>query len=161
MLNVVKVAGYIFDRYMAEFKERIDEMKLHKLLYFTQRETMIVTGGAMFEEQFEAWKYGPVMVQIRELYRDGMEFERAQEEELRPYKMVFDYVFENYAVKDSWSLSMLTHGEKCWQIARKGVAQDAQCDVLIKTEDIAKDAQRIKVRRFYFSEILPKLGGRV
>lgn len=40
MEDVVKVASYICQRYQREFGKRIDEMKLHKLLYFTQRESI-------------------------------------------------------------------------------------------------------------------------
>ena len=45
-------------------------MKLHKLLYFTQRECLIQKGEPMFDAQFEVWKYGPVMVQIRQHYKN-------------------------------------------------------------------------------------------
>ena len=45
-------------------------MKLHKLLYFTQRECLIQKGEPMFDAQFEAWKYGPVMVQIHQHYKN-------------------------------------------------------------------------------------------
>ena len=38
MVDVVVIASYISERYQKEYGERIDEMKLHKLLYFTQRE---------------------------------------------------------------------------------------------------------------------------
>ena len=54
MENVVKVASYICQRYQRQFGKRIDEMKLHKLLYFTQRESIIQTGQPIFEERFEA-----------------------------------------------------------------------------------------------------------
>ena len=45
MEDVVKIASYICDRYQKEFGTRIDEMKLHKLLYFTQRECIAQTGN--------------------------------------------------------------------------------------------------------------------
>lgn len=41
MLDVVKVASYISRRYEREYGSQIDEMKLHKLLYFAQRESII------------------------------------------------------------------------------------------------------------------------
>lgn len=69
MVNVVSIASYISERYMKEYGERIDEMKLHKLLYLTQRECMIQTGEPMFDATFHAWKYGPVLPEIRLLYR--------------------------------------------------------------------------------------------
>ena len=59
MMGILQVASYIYKRYMDDFGVRIDEMKLHKLLYFTQRECLIQKGEPMFDAQFEAWKYGP------------------------------------------------------------------------------------------------------
>ena len=48
MESVKKVASYIAQRYKKEFGERISEMKLHKLLYFTQRESLIQLGEPLF-----------------------------------------------------------------------------------------------------------------
>lgn len=157
MIDVIKVASYIFKRYDEELSTKIDEMKLHKLLYFAQRESIIQTGSPLFDAQFAAWKYGPVIVDVRNSYRSNSLNIYPTEEELAPYKSSLDYVFQNYAVKDSWTLSMLTHGESCWQKARIGYAEDDHCDVLIDTNDIAKDAERMRVRRFYFENIAPKL----
>lgn len=48
-------------------------MKLHKLLYLTQRESLAVTGEPMFTEKFEGWKYGPVCREVRNCYtEDGI-----------------------------------------------------------------------------------------
>lgn len=158
MIDVIKVASYIFKRYQEEMKVKIDEMKLHKLLYFAQRESIIQTGEPMFNDQFEAWKYGPVMVVVRNSFKklENMNLQPS-EEELGPYKNSLDFVFQNYAVKDSWSLSILTHGESCWKKARYGYGPDDHCDVLISTDDIVKDAERMKIRRFYFENIVPEL----
>ena len=71
MLDVVKVASYISRRYEREYGSQIDEMKLHKLLYFAQRESLIQLDQPLFAESFQAWKYGPVLVQIRSLYKHG------------------------------------------------------------------------------------------
>lgn len=157
MISVIKAASYIFKRYEEERGIKIDEMKLHKLLYFAQREAIIQTGGPLFDAQFAAWKYGPVIVEVRNCYRSNALNAQPTEEELAPYTSSLDYVFLNYAPKDSWTLSMLTHGESSWQNARIGYGQDDHCDVLITTEDIAKDAERIKLRRFYFENIAPNL----
>lgn len=157
MIDVIKVASYIRKRYWDEMNIGIDEMKLHKLLYFSQRESIIQTGEPMFLAQFAAWKYGPVMVQVRDCFRACTLNVMPTEEELLPYKSSLDYVFLNYAKKDSWTLSMLTHGESCWQKARVGCEEDDHCDELISTENIRKDAERMKLRRFYFEEVAPML----
>lgn len=155
MENVVHVASYICQRYQQQFGKRIDEMKLHKLLYFTQRESIIQTGNPIFKDCFEAWKYGPVLVSIRQLYKDGILDEDLSASAKEQYKDVFDMVFNTYASKDSWSLSSITHGEYAWQQARKKVRSDEKSHELIQTDDIRKDAERVKLRRFLYNKVAP------
>ena len=153
MLSVTKAASYIYHRYEEEKENTIDEMKLHKLLYLSQRESIIVTGEPMFTAPFEAWKYGPVVVEVRDLYRRNALNETLSEAELETYKPVF----VNYADKDSWSLSNLTHSESSWKNARKGLGPDEHCSNVLDLEDIRKDAEMMKMRRFFFDEIVPQL----
>lgn len=157
MIDVIKIASYIYNRYKEEMNTEIDEMKLHKLLYFSQRESIIRTGQPMFNEQFAAWKYGPVIVKVRDMFKSNTLNDMPTDEELRPFKDSLDFVFENYARKDSWTLSLLTHGESSWKKARAGYGEDEHSDVLLKLDDIKNDAERIKMRRFYFNEIVPQL----
>ena len=151
MADVVKIASYICMRYKKLYSKKIDEMKLHKLLYFTQRESIIQTGEPLFNDCFEAWKYGPVMVSIRQKYRDNALYETLSPEIIEKYQSVFDMVFETYAPKDSWSLSSITHGEYAWQKARQKVTTERQ-HVSIITDDIREDAKRVKIRRFLYEK---------
>lgn len=153
MLDVVKVASYISRRYEREYGSPIDEMKLHKLLYFAQRESLIQLDQPLFATAFQAWKYGPVLVQIRSLYKQGKLTQRVTFEEIAPYRTVFDKVFEQYAPKDAWSLSSITHGEISWQKARVGIPAGENSDALIDLDDIRKDAHQIKLRRYFLSHI--------
>ena len=122
-------------------------MKLHKLLYFAQRECLIQTDTPMFEAQFEAWKYGPVMVEIRQCYRTDTLTYSLTDEMLAMYGDILDTVFRTYAPQDSWSLSTLTHGEYCWNKAREGYDEYEACEMKILTDDIRKDACRVRQRR--------------
>ena len=154
MNNVVNIASYIADRYQKEFGLPIDEMKLHKLLYFTQREAIIQTDNPLFETSFYAWKYGPVIKEIRELYRCNLLNDIPSVEWIEQYKPIFDKVFSQYAIKDSWSLSRLSHGEYSWINARKGLGSNECGNVMMKTEDIREDAKRIKLRRYVINNVL-------
>ena len=71
MTRIIDVAVYIIRQYNAVTGEILDEMKLHKLLYFTQRETIAVTGEPAFNEVFEGWKYGPVSRAVRDVCFEG------------------------------------------------------------------------------------------
>lgn len=147
MEDVKIIAAYICQRYQAQFGRCIDEMKLHKLLYFCQRESIIQTGEPLFMAKFEAWKYGPVLVEIRQLYQEGIIQHLTVPESIQKYESIFDKVFDSYAAKESWSLSSITHGEISWRKARKGYAVDEQCHVALDVDDIRMDADRIKLRR--------------
>ena len=118
MENLMSVASYVFNRYQDTMGEKIDEMKLHKLLYFAQRESIIQRNEPLFEEAFYGWKFGPVLKEIRSAYRDDAFFKTIDEKIISRIKDIMDKVFEEYASKDSWSLSRLTHGEISWKNSR-------------------------------------------
>ena len=125
-------------------------MKLHKLLYFAQRESLIQTDEPLLATAFQAW-----IVQIRSLYKSGKLTEHLTDLEIAPYLPIFDKIFEQYAPKDAWTSSSITHGEKSWIKAREGVLPDENSSVLIDIDDIRKDAHHIKLRRYFLSKLLP------
>ena len=154
MESAITYARYVATRYKDTFGDSIDEMKLHKLLYFAQRESLIQLGKPLFIESFYAWKYGPVLVAVRNYSRIFRELTPqagfSLKDELVP---VFDKVFSQYAGKESWSLSRLSHGEFSWQNARKGLGPVDHCDRAMTIEDIKVDADRIKLRRYFISQL--------
>lgn len=153
MESVKKVASYIAQRYQKEFGERISEMKLHKLLYFTQRESLIQLGEPMFGENFLAWKYGPVIPSIRSLYAQEQLDDVPDSKWEEANKSVLDFVFSHYAPKEAWSLSRLSHGEVSWRNARKGLEDDENGNIPMNIADIQKDAERMKIRRYILSRM--------
>ncbi|MCI7130811.1 MAG: DUF4065 domain-containing protein [Lachnospiraceae bacterium] len=73
MTRAIDVAQYIFVEYKLISGQIIDEMKLHKLLYLSQRESLALTNEPMFMDNFEGWKYEPVCREVRNCYtEDGM-----------------------------------------------------------------------------------------
>lgn len=147
MKDLMTVASYIANRYQAEQGERIDEMKLHKLLYFAQRESLIRTNEPLFAETFRGWRFGPVLAEIRGPYKEDSFDKTVSDAALGDAKEILDSVFADYAGKDSWSLSRLTHGEICWKKSRKGIAPSVSSDNPIPLDDIRLDADRMRQRR--------------
>lgn len=154
MERLMDVASYIFNRYYETKGECIDEMKLHKMLYFAQRESLIQRREPLFAETFYGWKFGPVLKEIRNAYMENDFLKTICEEVVDRIKSIMDKIFEEYADKDSWSLSRLTHGEIAWKNSRKGIPDNANSDNPIDIKDIAMDAERVRRRR----EGLAKLG---
>ena len=150
MITALQAASFISQRYKKENRHDIDEMKLHKLLYFTLRESLIANQDPMFTEPFVAWKYGPVMLCVRDALRIGPLMEKISEEDEKKYATVFNNAFLRYAGRSSWSLSTLSHGEYSWQKAREGLSPEENGNHKIAMEDVRKDANRIRFRRMFF-----------
>lgn len=149
MIDIFIAAKYVAQRYRSTFGQCLDEMKLHKLLYFAQRESFVMFDQPMFTSQFEAWKYGPVMRCLRGRLWDTDEDILEAHPEILYYVPAFDKVFDLYAGKSSWTLSSVSHGESCWQKAKD--RERGSHPVEIMTEDIRQDAATIKLRRLLYS----------
>ena len=154
MEDLMNVASYICNRYSEEYGSRIDEMKLHKLLYFAQRESLVQNREPLFDAVFYGWKFGPILKEIRLAYRDDLFLKTIPQDVISHMIAVMNKVFEDYAGKDSWSLSRLTHGEFSWKNSRKGISDGENSDNPMNLDDIRVDADRIRERR----EMLSKLG---
>lgn len=147
MDKVTHVASYLLSRYQRQFGEIMDEIKLQKLLYFTQREAIIRTGEPMFDAEFRAWKYGPVVVEIHEKFKTNDLHEDLSRESQERWKECFDYIFSEFVPKKTMSLVSLAHGEKSWTRARVGFGKYEKSDVPMKLSDIYEDAKYRKQRR--------------
>lgn len=144
MDRVVDVAQFIFDEYRKLSGEIIDEMKLHKLLYLSQRESLAIKGEPMFLEPFEGWKYGPVCVKVRTLFTDkGM-----YADDIKTISDDNAYIVKNMLVQygsiESWKLSELSHNEISWKNARKGLQENEMGNKELSLEDIKEDAKKVR-----------------
>ena len=144
MERIIDVAQYIYDEYKQQSGEVIDEMKLHKLLYLSQRESLAITNEPLFPEAFEGWKYGPVSKEVRALYtEDGMYYE-----DRRPLSAeatyIVKYVILQYGGLASWKLSEISHKEISWRNARKDLAPGENGNRPLSIDDIRKDAEKVR-----------------
>ena len=146
MAGMLTVAAYICDRYEKEFGEKIDEMKLQKLMYFAQRESLIRDEKPLFRGTFYGWKYGPVLKDIREPYKEA-QLPKVSPKDAKELAPLMDAVFAEFADKDSYSLCRLSLGEVSWKNSRKGIAPAENSDNAMKMADIRRDAERIKNHR--------------
>ena len=53
-----------------EYGDGITNLRVNKLLYLAQGHYFARSGQQLFEDDFEAWKYGPVIPSIYQRYRD-------------------------------------------------------------------------------------------
>lgn len=144
MAKAIDVAQYIFEEYKLLSGKTIDEMKLHKLLYLSQRESLAITNEPMFSENFEGWKYGPVCREVRSCFtEDGMFSDNIQDISNEERYIVKNVILQ-YGAYESWKLSELSHKELSWKNARKGIPEGQNGNRILKLEDIRKDAEKVR-----------------
>lgn len=143
MEKILNVAEYIFREYYRVTGELIDEMKLQKLLYFSQRETLAILNKPLFNEEFEGWKYGPISREIRTVFtEDGI---NAETEDIKSEsKYIINNVILEYGALASWKLSKLSHKEVSWLNSRRGLKEEENGNRKIKLEDIKEDAKKVR-----------------
>lgn len=143
MDRIVDVAQHIIERYRTVAGENIDEMKLHKLLYFCQRESYAILGRPMFAEKMQGWKYGPVSPLVRSCFADdGMNCETRSVSNEAAY--IINNVVEQYAPIATWKLSKISHAETSWNHAREGLRPDQPGSRELLEEDIIADAKKVR-----------------
>jgi uncharacterized phage-associated protein len=117
--NVFDIATKILYRGAnSEGGELISNLKLQKLLYYMQGFHLVIFDTPLFEEEIEAWQYGPVVPEVYHKYKiygntglvpEGHLISLNQKEE-----RLFDEVFSVYGEYSAIGLMNLTHNEKPW-----------------------------------------------
>ena len=143
MDRIIDVAAYTIKKYKEISAEQLDEMKLHRLLYFTQRESFAITGAPAFEGVFEGWKFGPVCREVRNAYCNGEILVKTNDIS-DTLKYIVNNIILEYGSLASWKLSELSHKDSSWQNARVGLSPDENGDVQIKLDDIKADACKVR-----------------
>ncbi|WP_282144722.1 Panacea domain-containing protein [Thomasclavelia cocleata] len=144
MTSILSVAQYLYEYYQEKTRDKIDELKLQKLLYFIQRESIALTSKPMFNESFEGWVHGPVSTEVRKRYdkEHGIVCLTKKLDQQEAY--IVRNVFEQYGYYDSWYLRNLSHEEYSWKNSRIGIPEGYPGDKEMKIEDIAIDARKVR-----------------
>jgi len=120
MASVHDVVAYILRKH-----GKIVAIKLHKLLYYSQAWSLVWDDHPLFNARIEAWANGPVVPSVYRLHRgnyfvtswphgNGLALGHDERETV-------DAVLEKYGHKSSQWLSEMTHRERPWIEARRGL----------------------------------------
>ncbi len=121
MISVHDVAAYIL-----ECMGQMTAMKLQKLVYYSQAWALVWDEKPLFEARIEAWANGPVAPTLYARHAGTLEVaptaRRGDQKNLTRTQMdTVDAVLEFYGDKSSHWLSAMTHKERPWLEARKGL----------------------------------------
>lgn len=150
MATIKDFARYLIHSYEVYSRSQFDnnsELKLQKLMYLAQRESLALTGKPLFNEPFEGWRHGPVLPQLRFFFFEDYEpYSIDVKNKLtETERYVIDSVVYQYGKYEAWSLADLTHREKCWLKSREGLSSNEIGNNLITYEDIREDAKKVRL----------------
>jgi uncharacterized phage-associated protein len=143
MIDYLNVTRYFIIRaYEDGIEAEMTNMKIQKLLYYAQSLHLALYNEPLFDEEIQAWRYGPVCPPAYKFYS---EFEAKQlpipnqEYFLQipsETKELLAEVWEYFGGYHAYKLSDMTHGEFPWKKARKGLPPEARSTEPILLDDM-------------------------
>jgi uncharacterized phage-associated protein len=143
MIDCLTAARYfIIKAYEESMEAEITNMKVQKLLYYSQCLHLALYDEPLFEEEIQAWRYGPVCPKA---YRFYSYFEENQlpipskeilSEISDEIKNLLEEVWQYFGSYHAYYLSNMTHGEFPWKKARKNLSSQASSTEAIILEDM-------------------------
>ncbi len=121
MCSVEKTADFFLSIPDDDAGNAISPMKLQKFLYYAQGFALATLNKPLFNDDFEAWEYGPVIPLIYQKYKkygnnaiphvDLLSFDDYTHEE----KELLDNVYDAFGQYSAWALSEMTHATPPWK----------------------------------------------
>ena len=142
MEKTMCVARALYDMYFDRFGVYMDEMKMHKLMYFAQRESLMSCNELLFDGTFYGWKFGPVLKEVRNEYKHETYFSSVVEGVSKATQKLLKEALDRYGSLSSWKLSSLSHEEFSWKKARVGLAPGEDGNVALSLEAMKVDATK-------------------
>lgn len=148
MEKTLHVAKTLYDLYYQQKGVCMDEMIMHKLMYFAQRESLMNTNKPLFNGVFYGWKYGPVLKEVRDQYfGDIVPFAYVSGTVCKETIDLLQNVLERYGSLSLWKLSCLSHEEFSWKKSRVGLESGDDGDVQLSLDAMRVDAVKERVAR--------------
>ncbi len=149
MYTINQIADYIIFRLTSEESAYVNNLKLQKLLYYTQAWYLaFFDGKPLFEGKFQAWIHGPVNRQIYDRFKDkkylysAISIEDIQDPDIaekidEDTVIHIDNILEAYMRFSGVELEIMTHKELPWLAARNGFSPTQRCEVEIDENTMA------------------------
>lgn len=112
----------------------ICNMKLQKMLYYMQGFHLAFFGTPFFNEEIEAWMYGPVVPAVYEAFKlngnAGISFNEEPLKLVKEEESLFNEVYRVYGAYSAIGLMNLTHSETPWKSVTTGVGSIIRKEVM-------------------------------
>jgi len=99
---------------------KITNLKLQKILYYIQAQSLKQNNEPLFSNPIEAWRHGPVVRSVYNYYseytnRPITELEDPWDNFIEEEKLLMNSVIEKFIDIDEWELVRKTHEETPWK----------------------------------------------
>ena len=125
MITVYDAANYFIRMQDECCEDYITNLKLQKLCYYAQGFNLAINNCRLFDNDIEAWMYGPVVRDLYNKYKSNKcqplvadaDFDG---NDLPPDAQdILSQVYREYGQFAAWKLRDMTHTEPPWLIARE------------------------------------------
>ena len=122
MVSILDAARYLIFLSYGRKCYSLTPLKLQKLLYLTQGWSYVWDNKAAFQEEFEAWQYGPVNEKVYETFKKYGRSEIPMDEGLcclndSDVEETLIAVWNEFGKRTAYDLVELTHQQKPWEDA--------------------------------------------
>jgi len=126
-----------------EVQDLTTNLKLQKLVYYTQAWHLAAFDEPIFSDEFQAWVHGPVIPSLYHKYKDfgykPIIEDKPPVNEVRQtlpenVQEILDDVVEEYFGRTAYELEKLTHSEDPWITARGGIPDNEPSHTVISKE---------------------------
>lgn len=125
MASVFDVAAFILELCSKAHQLPVTTWKLQKLVYYSQAWSLVWDDRVLFPEEIQAWANGPVCPALYARHRGQFKISELPEGNSRRLRKVeketIEVVVDHYGTKTPQYLSALSHQERPWLDARKGL----------------------------------------
>ena len=160
VLDIQDLVRYVLFKYYSKYGKPISAIKLQKTLYFLfacwggfiakndikDVEEKLDYSPYLFDANFQAWVYGPVLPEIYSLYKDGnisfdnVDFDVVFKDKEFVRETIDDLLNDLFKISD-FKLVSLSHDDDCWQ-RHFDISSDTHNENILKEEIIQEYASR-------------------
>lgn len=136
MYNVEKIVNWLRVKNHADLREydyvdELTQMKAMKLLYYIQGTSLVVLKERLFPDDIVAWKYGPVVQSVHDMYAGKREIVGdITSQDIKDYETlnsnpkvaaVLNAVYSAFGNMSAADLVKQTHNESPWQTTQQSM----------------------------------------
>ncbi|WP_296045239.1 type II toxin-antitoxin system antitoxin SocA domain-containing protein [uncultured Gemmiger sp.] len=123
MYTAMNIASEIIRQY-GERHKSITNLKLQKILYYVQVYSLQNQGRALFDDDFQAWRHGPVIPEVYDIFRKYVSDDIKEDDQTvlgnrieidETSKSMIEKIVEKTLPLDAWDMVYKTHETRPWK----------------------------------------------